>query len=190
MLRPALAALSLAAWSAAASAQPPDLLQRDEWGGSLQVGHAVRPVGEERARRSFVAAALRYSTPMSRFDWWPLGGRWRLGLEPGAGFFHQPRGGAIVGLQLAPRCYLLSSGRILPFLSAGAGLLYTSFRGFESNFNFVLTAGAGFDVPLSERVSLQGEYRFHHISNAGIKPPNGGTDSQLGSIGLSWWIGR
>lgn len=190
MLRSALAALLLAAWTMTASAQPPELLRRDEWGSSLQFGLGIEPRRGEPEPRSFAVAALRYSIPMTRFGWWPLDERWRIGLEPNLGFFFEPRSGAIAGLNLAPRYYPWKGRRLLPFLSTGAGLLYTSFRGFASNFDFALMAGAGFDVRVSEHVSLQYEYRFHHISNGGIKRPNEGADSNFGSIGLSWWIGR
>ncbi|OPX41667.1 MAG: hypothetical protein B1H13_00795 [Desulfobacteraceae bacterium 4484_190.3] len=54
-----------------------------------------------------------------------------------------------------------------------------------NGFIFSDTIGAGFSFFLTEKSSLNLGYRFRHMSNAGIKKPNGGINTHFGTIGYS-----
>ena len=54
-----------------------------------------------------------------------------------------------------------------------------------NGFIFSDTIGAGIAFFLTEKSSLNLEYRFRHISNAGLVKPNGGIDNHFGTVGYS-----
>ena len=51
--------------------------------------------------------------------------------------------------------------------------------------NFVDQAGAGIYYFIDDSWALNAGYRFRHISNLGIKKPNGGIDSHFAILGAS-----
>jgi opacity protein-like surface antigen len=126
----------------------------------------------------------------------PLGeGAWYRGglslLVEGAFLWAtQPDEAAGGGATLVLRYHFLRGGRLIPFVEAGAGMLGTDFDvpGQHDGFNFTLQAGAGAHVPLSSRVALTGEWRFHHISNAQLNEPNGGINDNLLLLGVTYFL--
>ncbi len=96
------------------------------------------------------------------------------------------------GLTALLRYDLRTGTRILPFVEGGAGLLVSTPQSRDplsqfraSQFNFTLQIGAGLRYLLSKRVSLNLEYRFHHISDAHITEKNPGLNSDFVLLGLS-----
>ncbi|MEX0994639.1 MAG: acyloxyacyl hydrolase [Balneolaceae bacterium] len=77
---------------------------------------------------------------------------------------------------------LFNSPGSYPYLSGGLGFLLFSQK-FPNNdgtrFNATLEAGAGYQIYLGEQVSLDIEYRFHHMSNGETGQVNPGIDSNL-----------
>lgn len=69
------------------------------------------------------------------------------------------------------RYNLLQSGRVVPFIEAGAGILGTALdlKGQSDGFNFSVQGGAGLHFFVLPRVALTKEARLHHISNAGLR---------------------
>lgn len=55
-------------------------------------------------------------------------------------------------------------------------------------FNFSNAAGVGFYLPLTRSIALNCGYRYRHISNADLKKPNGGIDSHIGLLGVSFFF--
>jgi hypothetical protein len=182
-----------AGWAAAQAVEKPQsLLEQDEWGFGLAYANAMVLEPAANGDRSLMVGSLRYSAPFSRLNGWggvPNTDRLRLLVEPNAGWFFQNNHGGFGGLNLMFRGYLWDQGRFLPFIGLGGGPLYTNFNGLVSRVDFTLLAGAGFDYKLSDHLSLQAEYRFHHISNGDLVPPNISINSNYTSMGLSWWIG-
>lgn len=85
------------------------------------------------------------------------------------------------------RHYLAPGSRMKPFVSFGAGSL---FSGKEippgtTSLNFTPQAGLGIAVFVKERLSYQLEYRIHHISNASLATPNPGVNSSYFQFGVS-----
>jgi hypothetical protein len=52
-------------------------------------------------------------------------------------------------------------------------------------FLFADTVGVGFNVFLSRGTAIDIQYRYRHLSNAGIRSPNHGVGSNIGLIGFS-----
>ncbi|NIQ01117.1 MAG: hypothetical protein GWM98_12490, partial [Nitrospinaceae bacterium] len=77
-----------------------------------------------------------------------------------------------------------------PSILAGAGFAYTNWkdqaeRELGSEFEFLLHAGAGLEFFLNQG-SYSINYRFFHVSNAGIESPNIGLNSHVFSLGFQF----
>ena len=82
-----------------------------------------------------------------------------------------------------------SQQRFVPYIQAGAGMLFTTekFPAGTSQFNFTPQGGFGAYWFSSEHRAASFGVRYHHISNAGITKPNPGHNSLYFYAGLSWW---
>jgi opacity protein-like surface antigen len=114
-----------------------------------------------------------------------LVGEWQI--------FHNsvPRSGYFTGGAMSIRYNFLRLRRVVPFVEAGGGMGFLKFGLADQSdgFNFILQAGGGFEVPITERVGLQAKYRYHHISNAKIRQPNDGINSHLLLFGAVIYLG-
>ena len=88
------------------------------------------------------------------------------------------------------RYNFLESGRVVPFIEAGAGLLGTDFdlKGQSDGFNFSVQGGLGLHFFVLPRVAVTAEARLHHISNAGLRQPNNGINDCLFLLGASFFL--
>jgi lipid A 3-O-deacylase len=88
------------------------------------------------------------------------------------------------------RYNFLTGSRFIPFLQAGAGViaLDADLRQQADGVNFILQSGLGFHYFISQRTALTGEWRFHHISNAGIHNQNAGINSSLFMLGVTFFF--
>ncbi|MCM8791932.1 MAG: acyloxyacyl hydrolase [Candidatus Omnitrophica bacterium] len=79
--------------------------------------------------------------------------------------------------------------RLYPYLEAGLGFSYFTLQTREqaTQFNFTETIGTGINYFLKENLSLNLGYRFQHLSNASIRKPNKGIDSQYFIVGISFY---
>ena len=96
------------------------------------------------------------------------------------------------GLTALLRYDLRTGTRLLPFLEGGAGLLLSTPQSRDpssqfraSQFNFTLQIGVGLRYVLSQRAALSVEYRFHHISDAGLTESNPGFNADFILLGFS-----
>jgi len=77
--------------------------------------------------------------------------------------------------------------QVVPFLIAGTGAMYTGLQGglgLSGPFEFASFGGAGINLFLTDTLALSFSWRWRHMSNAGIKDPNRGLDTQFVLIGL------
>ncbi|MBI4376566.1 MAG: acyloxyacyl hydrolase [Elusimicrobia bacterium] len=142
---------------------------------SLLYGHAL-PAGSHPALKDG-----RYAMLAQRIRWQTSGPALGISLEPRAGYFYLPTGAGLAGLALVLD---VAPGVSWIGLEAGAGTLWTDFPGLPSRLNFELFSGAAIRLPLPGSWSLHVGYRYHHISNAGLKRPNPGLDTHLPYISL------
>jgi len=82
--------------------------------------------------------------------------------------------------------------QVVPFGIAGTGPMYTGLQGerLSGPFEFGSFGGGGIELFLTQQLALSFQYRFRHISNAGIKEPNPGLNTQFVLIGLESYPGR
>lgn len=100
-----------------------------------------------------------------------------------------PETAIMTGINLLGCWNLTSSEKIVPYLFAGGGLLYTNLNvpelGAEFNGNY--QAGAGIHYFITRDTSIEFNYRYHHISNAGTAKPNDPLNSSKILLGISFF---
>lgn len=76
--------------------------------------------------------------------------------------------------------------RFVPFGIGGVGAMYTGLQGQDLGgpFEFASFVGVGLHTFLTDRLALTLSWRIRHISNAGIKDPNRGLNTNFFLIGL------
>ena len=82
-----------------------------------------------------------------------------------------------------------SSRRVVPYIHAGAGMLFTTEQvpAGTSRFNFTPQGGLGIYWFQRPRTAITVGVRYHHISNAGMTRYNPGRNSLFFYAGISWW---
>ncbi|TAL28016.1 MAG: acyloxyacyl hydrolase [Nitrospirae bacterium] len=100
-----------------------------------------------------------------------------------------PETAIMTGINLLGCWNLTSSKKVVPYLFAGGGLLYTNLNvpelGAEFNGNY--QAGAGIHYFITGNTSIEFNYRYHHISNAGTAKPNDPLNSSKVMVGISFF---
>ncbi|MFQ5846316.1 MAG: acyloxyacyl hydrolase [Candidatus Methylomirabilales bacterium] len=183
----------------AAQGSPADLfrLGKQEIGLSVGYGHALPLGGTDNGELEdvrFFYAAPRWGIGISD----PMGGKawYRGNLELlGEGAFlvnFEPEDGFAGGITAMFRYNFLpkGGGNFIPFVEFGAGIIFLDIglKSQQDGFNFTPQGGVGFHYFVSERTAFTGEWRFHHISNAGIHSDNDGINDSLLMIGVSFFI--
>jgi opacity protein-like surface antigen len=128
-----------------------------------------------------------------------------LSGEVGAGTWYQGRheilleipyhlavdhdGRSMVGVNVLGSWKFTGMEEITPYLFAGGGLVYVDLglptMGTRINGNY--QAGGGIQRFVGKDVAVMGEYRYHHISNAGTAHPNEPLNSSKFLIGVSFY---
>lgn len=109
--------------------------------------------------------------------------------EPFLSGVSHPNGNIEVGNNFLLKIgFLPETSRIQPYFKGGVGLLYMSQHTIEQStqFNFDEYAGFGVHFFLKKNIAFTIEYRYRHLSNASIKQPNCGINSNFGICGLSY----
>lgn len=107
----------------------------------------------------------------------------------GGGQFH-PREHYVTGLTVVPRYDFATGSRFVPFIDGGLGLTATDIGrpdlGGIFEFNLQFGTGAYYFIRPDLAVSI--EYRWLHISDAGITKVNQGVNAQFIAGGLTWFF--
>ena len=162
-----------------------------EIGGALALGIGMRVLLSERAH-DLALAKVHFGwmfTDVQAEDKW-YRGNWELLGEIFGGFQYQPDVDYVVGIGPMLRYNLATRTPWVPFLNVGGGLSATSIRDSDlsTTFEYQLQGGGGTHYFVRENVALTLEYRFLHISNAGIKYPNLGVNTSVIYLGVSWFF--
>jgi hypothetical protein len=120
----------------------------------------------------------------------PLFGALEVGLEP----FYQRYTGNLdafwAGLAAVGRYHFLSLGRFVPYVEAAgaAGGTDLNILEMDSDFAFLLFAGVGASVFVTDHTAIYAGYRMQHVSNGGTESRNRGFESHTGVIGVSTYF--
>jgi lipid A 3-O-deacylase len=162
-----------------------------EAGFGLGAGFGMTIIGSKEAH-DLALATLRYgwvfSDVVGRDHWYR--GNWELLGEAFGGAQFHPRRAYLAGALPLLRYDFATGTRWVPFANAGAGVAATDIRGrdLSTTFEFTLQAGGGVNYFWRDNAALTFQYRFVHLSNAGIKSPNFGVNTSMFCLGLSWFF--
>lgn len=120
---------------------------------------------------------------------WPLRGGLRLAGELLGGFIASPHSNGETAFHVLLEAHRALRGRLEGFALGGVGVDWFSLHPEEQGgqVNFVPQAGLGLRVPVRcGRWYLRLEYRYRHLSNAGMDSPNEGIEAHCVLLGLSW----
>ena len=99
-------------------------------------------------------------------------------------------GGRLTGYALLFRLDGKNHRRIVPFMDAGAGVQSTNLNTrapeLSGKFQFSPQGGFGVQYFFNPQRAFILEYRYMHMSNAGIEEPNHGFNACMLSIGFRW----
>lgn len=155
--------------------------------GGLTLGGGFASKGGDRAHDIALAVARygRLFGPVGRDRWY--GGNWEIGAEVFGGAQVAPSTAYIAGGAPMVRYNFATASRCIPFVEAGFGLLTTDIKGrdLSTTLQFKSEAGIGMHYFMREQTALTFEYHFFHLSNGGIKRPNGGVNLNFFAVGIS-----
>ena len=120
---------------------------------------------------------------------WILRGNWELLADLFGGYQFHPEGVYFAGLSPHLRYNFATRTRFVPFVDVGAGATATDIRepDLSTTFEFNLQGGGGTHYFLRDDLALTFQWRFIHLSNAGIKYTNLGVNNSTFLLGLSWF---
>lgn len=110
-------------------------------------------------------------------------------LEPFISSIYDPRSNVEIGNNFLIKIgFLPNTWRFQPYFKGGAGLIYLTQHTREqgSQFNFNEHIGCGLHYFFKKNLALTLEYRYRHISNAGIEHPNDGINTNFAIGGVSY----
>ena len=118
----------------------------------------------------------------------PGGGSWGYAIEGFLAYARQ-EGSGRYGIGITPLLFynFRTRGRITPYAEAGVGVVATNLDPdqFGSDYGFTPQAGFGIQYTLRENRMIRFGYRYHHISNAGLKRNNHGIDTNMILVGYT-----
>jgi opacity protein-like surface antigen len=119
-----------------------------------------------------------------------LHGSLEVGLEPTFQKYEGGRDAFWAGVSAHGRWHFLSLGRFVPYAELGAGVGATDLSAIEinSDFAFLLSAGVGISVFVTDQVAIYGGYRLVHVSNGHASRLNRGFEADTGVIGVSYYF--
>jgi hypothetical protein len=117
-------------------------------------------------------------------------GNWEIMEDLVAGGQYFPARHYVAGEATFLRYNFATGTRWMPFLDGGVGILGTDIGhpDLGTIFEFDEQIGPGINYFWRKNSALSFEYRFTHISNAGIKPPNQGVNEHMFYVGLTWYF--
>jgi len=110
--------------------------------------------------------------------------------EAFSGIEFHPRTRYLAGFTPLLRYDIATGTRWVPFLTCGAGLTLTDIGhpDLSGTFQFDPQGGLGTHYFFRENVAFTAEWRWLHLSNAGISEPNHGTNTQMFMAGITWFF--
>ncbi len=160
-------------------------------GGTLDGGFGTKVFGSKE-RHDLASASANVGwvfTGVIAADKW-YRGNLELLVELFGGWQFNPNSRYFVGLTPFIRYNFATGCRWMPFVEFGAGVSATNIGGCDlsGTFQFNLQPGVGIHYFLNDQTALTVQYHWLHFSNAGIREPNHGTNTQMFQVGMSWFF--
>lgn len=168
----------------------PGALRKGDWEVGLSVGAGFNmKVLESRYDHDWGIGILEggyvLSDMVAENHWWR--GNWELLGQVMGGWQFYPDEAYVFGIAPVIRYNVNTGSRWVPFIDFGAGVAATEIRDdLSTTFQFNLQAGVGTRYFLTKDMALVLQYRWIHLSNAGIEFPNTGVNSSTFLLGASW----
>ena len=135
--------------------------------------------GNTKEKVETVDLILRHKRPQAK----TRGSSWYLNrksvlLEVPLTLLRQPDEPAMIGFTMNVNWTFIARQRFQPYMFIGGGPVYTraEIPGTSSQLKGSYQAGIGADFSLGG-IAMSLEYRYHHLSNGGIKEPNDSLNS-------------
>jgi hypothetical protein len=146
-----------------------------------------------------IVGRLGYMCTTPKWDGCILRGNFELLLEGLVAPVVRDFGSWVTGPNLLVRYnFVQPESALIPYAQLGAGFVFTD--GWKTpahiqeligqEFEFLLRAEIGTRLMLTDRLSLDAEVGYQHISNAGIADRNGGVNNFGFSIGMTYFFGK
>lgn len=176
------------AWLATSDTTPP-WTNRGHWNFGLQVGYGVEnAIPSNISHVNLLIVQPQLGLIIRDFHRGPLQ-RFEFVTEGLLGNAVHP-GGDLWGDSLFFRFDGKGRRNLMPFLDLGAGMMHTTLNTrvpeVSGRLQFMPQAGFGLQYFFSPQRALVFEYRYFHMSNAGIQEPNDGFNGSMLTIGFRW----
>jgi len=168
----------------------PDFWQnRGRWNFGFQLGYAVEnAIPQNISHINMLIAQPQVGLIVGNFRRGPVR-RFEILNEGILGNAVHP-GGHLLGTSLLLRFDGKPHGRFVPFFDMGAGILHTTLNTrapeLSGRLQFLPQGGFGIHYFIRPQRAWIFEYRYVHMSNAGIEPPNRGFNANMITIGFRW----
>lgn len=108
-------------------------------------------------------------------------------LEPFINTVYNPDSNIETGCNFIFKLGLPVTKKLYPYFEGGVGMIYITQHTNEQStqFNFTQHLGGGITYFFKENLTFNLGYRYRHLSNASIKHPNSGIDSDSILCGIS-----
>lgn len=155
----------------------------------LYSGWGTSDVGDDGGTEDYDAVYVggRFGFNLKKWLNWNMPGMFLFMVEPFVNPVTKPSSNYEAGCGVLLKYAFSIGSKFYPYIEVGTGGIYISekTRKQGSHMNFVDQAGAGLYYFITDTWALNAGYRFRHISNLGIKKPNGGIDSHFAIMGAS-----
>jgi opacity protein-like surface antigen len=158
--------------------------------GGYSVSHQVGPAhGLESVEMLQFLPHLGYVVTDEHGSGW-LRGNFELLAEPAVLRMDASHSTTVAGLSAPVRWIFATGPRVRPYLEAGLGVLSGEVDLSRSNcdVNFLVQAGVGAMLFVSDRAALTAAYRYQHISNGDRCSTNIGINSSAVVVGISYFF--
>jgi hypothetical protein len=162
---------------------------KDHWTFLVGYGITHKGFGSTKTRVEAADFIVQYGYFLSE----EKGGSWYRGrhevmIEIPFSYTSHPDSAVITGINFLGCWNFTSSREVIPYACAGGGPVYTNLdiSGMGSELNGNYQAGLGLHYIIGEGVSIDINYRLHHISNAGTADPNEPLNSSKFLLGVSF----
>ena len=157
---------------------------------AYSVSHQVGPAtGLESVETLQFLPHLGYVMTDERGSGW-LRGSFEVLAEPAILSLDAGQSPAVAGLSALGRWVFATGPPVRPYLEAGLGVLGGEIdrRRSTCDVNFLLQAGAGAMLFVSDRTALTAAYRYQHVSNGDQCSKNIGINSSAVVVGISYFF--